>query len=113
MVDAPSDCLRGNDIKSCGQISKGLADKKLVGILSGMKSPLPTGYHPGIYAAVVMAGSVRALGKIIKRRHSYINYRMKRGIGLQKPEATIVANELGIRLSKLTDNNLKSKEGNP
>jgi hypothetical protein len=63
-----------------------------------MKAP-----HPGLVAAIALAGGVKSLGKIIGKHHNYITYRMNRGRGLPDDLAAIAGQTLGIRASNLTD----------
>lgn len=59
--------------------------------------------HPGLMAAIILAGGVRALGKIIGKHHNYISYRMNRGRGLPSDLAAKAAKELGIKSSLIAD----------
>lgn len=68
-----------------------------------MNPLVPRSWHPGLTAAVIMAGGPVALGKIIGKTHSYVTYRMRNGRGLEADHAQLVCNVLGIRYSKLLD----------
>jgi hypothetical protein len=59
--------------------------------------------HPGLVAAIALAGSRHELGRIIGKRHSYINYRYHAGKGLPPELATIAGQKLGLKASTLLD----------
>jgi hypothetical protein len=59
--------------------------------------------HPGLAAAVALAGSRRKLAEIIGKQHSYVNYRYKAGRGLPPDLAAVAGRKLGLSAAKLLD----------